>query len=32
MPAERFEMELRDPVRGRSIRHAYSLRTLPIVS
>ena len=31
-PAERFEMELRDPVRGRSIRHAYSLRSLPVVS
>ena len=31
-PAERFAMELHDPVRGRSIRHAYDIRVLPVVS
>ncbi|WP_207477932.1 DUF2848 domain-containing protein [Arenibaculum pallidiluteum] len=31
-PAERFEMELRDPVLGRALRHAYAMRCLPIVS
>ncbi len=31
-PAERFEMELEDPVRGRSIRHAYDVESLPAVS
>jgi hypothetical protein len=28
--SKRFEMELCDPVRGRSIRHAYDIFTLPI--
>ncbi len=29
-PAERFEMELEDPVRGRRIVHSYGVQTLPI--
>lgn len=29
-PAERFEIELEDPIRGRSLRHAYSVLRLPI--
>jgi hypothetical protein len=31
-PASRFEMELQDPVRGRSMRHGYDVRTLPVVT
>jgi hypothetical protein len=31
-PAPRFEMELADPVLGRSLHHAYDVRALPIVS
>ncbi|MDF1584830.1 DUF2848 domain-containing protein [Marinimicrococcus flavescens] len=31
-PAARFEVELVDPVRGRSLTHAYDIETLPIVS
>ncbi len=31
-PAERFEMELHDPVLGRTIRHAYDVSALPVVS
>jgi len=31
-PASRFEMELEDPVRGRSMRHGYDVRALPVVS
>jgi Protein of unknown function (DUF2848) len=31
-PAARFEMELEDPVRGRSMRHAYDIDVLPVVS
>lgn len=31
-PAERFEMELHDPVLGRTIRHAYAIVPLPVVS
>jgi hypothetical protein len=31
-PAERFEMELEDPVLGRAMRHAYDIRALPLVS
>jgi hypothetical protein len=31
-PADRFEMELEDPVLGRSIRGAYDIRALPLVS
>jgi len=31
-PARRFEMELEDPVRGRSIRHAYEVFDLPVVT
>lgn len=30
--ADRFEMELEDPVLGRAIRGAYDIRTLPLVS
>jgi Protein of unknown function (DUF2848) len=29
-PAHRFEFELEDPVLGRSLRHSYAIRTLPI--
>jgi hypothetical protein len=28
-PAERFEMELEDPVLGRELTHAYDIKTLP---
>jgi len=28
-PAERFEFELEDPVKGRTIRHGYSVVSLP---
>jgi hypothetical protein len=28
-PAERFEFELEDPVRGRKIHHGYSVVSLP---
>ena len=31
-PASRFEMELDDPVRGRSMRHGYEVHALPMVS
>lgn len=31
-PSTRFEMELEDPVLGRTLRHAYEVRTLPIVT
>jgi hypothetical protein len=31
-PAARFAMELRDPVLGRSLRHAYAIEALPVVS
>ena len=31
-PAERFEMELADPVLGRSLRHGYDIRALPLVT
>lgn len=31
-PAERFEMELEDPVRGRRLTHAYDIVALPVVS
>ena len=31
-PAGRFEMELSDPVLGRTIRHAYDIVELPVVS
>ena len=30
-PAARFEFEIEDPVLGRSIRHGYSVRTLPVL-
>ena len=30
-PAARFEMELEDPMLARTLRHAYDVRTLPIV-
>lgn len=29
-PAQRFEIELEDPVLGRTLRHAYAIETLPI--
>lgn len=29
-PAERFEFVLEDPVLGRTLRHAYSIETLPV--
>jgi hypothetical protein len=29
-PAPRFEMELEDPVLGRTLRHAYSITALPV--
>ena len=28
-PAERFEIELEDPVLGRKLTHAYDITTLP---
>jgi hypothetical protein len=31
-PASRFEMELEDPVLGRTLRHAYAINVLPVVS
>jgi hypothetical protein len=31
-PSARFEMELDDPVLGRTLRHAYDVQVLPIVS
>ena len=31
-PAPRFEMELEDPVLGRTLTHAYDVRVLPIVA
>lgn len=31
-PATRFAMELRDPVLGRSLHHAYAIEVLPVVA
>jgi hypothetical protein len=31
-PASRFEMELEDPVLGRTLRHSYDIEVLPVVS
>jgi hypothetical protein len=31
-PAVRFEMELEDPMLGRTLRHAYDINILPVVS
>jgi hypothetical protein len=31
-PASRFEMELEDPVLGRTLKFAYDIRVLPVVS
>ena len=31
-PADRFSMEIEDPVRGAKISHAYDIHTLPLVS
>jgi hypothetical protein len=31
-PADRFEMEIEDPVRGRRLTHAYDIVALPVVS
>ncbi len=31
-PAQRFEMELEDPVRNRKLRHGYDVVALPVVS
>ena len=30
-PAERFEIELHDPVLGRTLKHGYAIETLPVV-
>ena len=30
-PSERFAFELEDPVLGRSLRHEYAIRTLPVI-
>ncbi|HEY0526195.1 MAG TPA: DUF2848 domain-containing protein [Stellaceae bacterium] len=30
-PAERFDFELEDPVRGRTIRHGYAIEVLPVL-
>jgi hypothetical protein len=30
-PAGRFEFEIEDPVRGRTIRHGYDIETLPVL-
>ncbi len=30
-PSDRFEFELEDPVRGRKIRHGYSIEILPVL-
>lgn len=32
MLAGRFEMELQDPVPGRSLRHGYDIVALPVVT
>jgi hypothetical protein len=31
-PAIRFEMELEDPILGRTLKHAYDIKVLPVVS
>ena len=31
-PAPGFEMTLEDPILGRTLHHAYDVRTLPIVT
>jgi hypothetical protein len=31
-PAVRFEMELEDPVLSRTLKHAYDINILPVVS
>jgi hypothetical protein len=31
-PAERFEVVLDDPVRGRRLQHGYDVHALPIVT
>jgi hypothetical protein len=31
-PAARFEMELEDPVLGRTLKHAYDINVLPVIS
>jgi Protein of unknown function (DUF2848) len=31
-PATRFEMEIEDPVRRRSLRHAYTIEALPVIA
>jgi hypothetical protein len=31
-PASRFEMELEDPVRNRTLRHGYDVVALPVIS
>lgn len=31
-PASRFELELEDPVLGRTLRHAYDIHVLPVIS
>lgn len=31
-PGTKFEMEIEDPVRRRSLRHAYAIETLPVIA
>ena len=31
-PSTRFDMEIEDPVLGRTLSHAYAIETLPVVS
>jgi hypothetical protein len=31
-PASRFEMAIEDPIRGRTLRHAYDVVSLPVVT
>ncbi len=31
-PADRFDVELEDPVLGRKLSHGYSVETLPVVT
>lgn len=31
-PGTRFEMEIEDPIRRRSLRHTYSIETLPVIA
>lgn len=31
-PADRFEMDLHDPVLGRILRHGYDIAVLPVIT